>query len=65
MLSRAIDNGFFCHQAMLRDPWFDSLRGRTEFTGLLSKAHQLHREASGAFVAGGGTSLLGMYSEGY
>src|SRR6202158_3408331 len=31
MLSRAIDNGFFCHQAMLRDPWLDSRRGRTAF----------------------------------
>jgi len=65
MLSRAVDNGFFCHQAMLRDPWLDSLRTRTEFTALLSKAHQLHREALTAFVAGGGASLLGIHSEGY
>jgi serine/threonine protein kinase len=65
MLSRAIDNGFFCHQAMLRDPWLDALRGRTDFAALVNKAHQLHREASSAFLAGGGASLLGMYSEGY
>jgi serine/threonine protein kinase len=65
MLSRAVDNGFFCHQAMLRDPWLDSLRTRTEFTALLSKAHQLHREALTAFVTGGGASLLGIHSEGY
>jgi TolB-like protein len=65
MLSRAIDNGFFCHPAMLRDPWLDSLRARTEFTGLMSKAHQMHREASTAFLAGGGASLLGIHSEGY
>jgi serine/threonine protein kinase len=65
MLCRAIDNGFFCHQAMLRDPWLDSLRMRTEFTSLVSKAHQLHREASSAFVSGGGASLLGIHSEGY
>ena len=64
-LSRAIDNGFFCHQAMLHDPWLDSLRTRTEFTALLSKAHQLHREALTAFLAGGGASLLGIHSEGY
>ncbi len=65
ILSRAVDNGFFCHQTMLRDPWLDSLRGGTEFTALLNKAHQLHREASTAFLAGGGASLLGIHSEGY
>jgi tetratricopeptide (TPR) repeat protein len=65
MLSRAIEHGFFCHQAMLRDPWLDSLRARTEFTALLNKAHQLHREALAAFLAGGGASLLGIHSEGY
>jgi serine/threonine protein kinase len=65
MLSRTIDNGFFCHAAMLRDPWLDSLRARTEFASLMSKAHQLQREASAAFVAGGGPSLLGIQSEGY
>jgi hypothetical protein len=65
MLSCVIDNGFFCHAAMLRDPWLDSLRARPEFTILVSKAHQLQREASVAFIAGGGASLLGIHSEGY
>ena len=65
LLARAIDNGFFCHQALLRDPWLDSLRARTEFTSLLNKAHQLHREALTVFQAGGGASLLGIHSESY
>ena len=65
MLSRAIDNGFFCHQAMVRDPWFESLRGGNEFTALLNKALHLHREALSAFQAGGGAALLGTHSEGY
>jgi len=65
MLSRAIDNGFFCHPAMLRDPWLDSLRTRPEFMALLNKAQQLRREAFTAFLAGGGDSLLGIHSEGY
>lgn len=65
LLSRAIDNGFFCHQAMLRDPWLDALRGRHEFTALLNKALHLHREALTAFQAGGGAALLGIHSEGY
>jgi len=64
-LSRAIDNGFFCHQAMLRDSWLDSLRTKTEFKALLGKAQQLHREALTAFLAGGGASFLGIHSEGY
>ena len=65
MLSRAIDNGFFCYPAMIRDPWLDPLRGRTEFTDLLRKAQELHREAQGAFLAAGGESLLGMQAESY
>ena len=65
MLSRAINNGFFCHQAMVRDPWLDALRARPEFTELLRKARQLHLEASAAFLAGNGPGLLGLRAEGY
>jgi len=65
MLSRAIHGGFFCHPAMLRDPWLDSLRTRAEFKALLNKAQQLRREACAAFLAGGGDSLLGIHSEDY
>lgn len=65
MLSRAIDHGFFCHQAMVRDPWLDALRARPEFTELLRKARQLQLEASAGFLAGNGPGLLGMRSEGY
>jgi tetratricopeptide (TPR) repeat protein len=65
MLSRAIDNGFFCYPAMVRDPWLDALRTRTEFRGLLNKSHQLCREASASFLAAGGDSLLGIRAEVY
>jgi non-specific serine/threonine protein kinase len=65
MLSRAIDHGFFCHQAMVRDPWLDALRARAEFTELLRKARQLQLEASAAFLAGDGPGLLGLRAEGY
>ncbi len=64
MLSRAIQNGFFCYPAMVRDPWLDALRTRPEFTALLREAHRLHREASATFLASGGDSLLGIGSEG-
>ena len=65
MLSRAIDHGFFCHQAMVRDAWLDALRARAEFTELLRKARQLQLEASAAFLAGDGPGLLGLRAEGY
>jgi len=64
VLSRAIDNGFFCYSAMVRDPWLDAIRARHEFTVLLRKAHQLHREALTSFLAAGGDSLLGVSAEG-
>ena len=65
MLSRAIDRGFFCYSAMVRDPWLDGLRARPEFTNLLRKAHQLHQEASAVFLAAGGNSLLGIRADVY
>jgi eukaryotic-like serine/threonine-protein kinase len=65
MLSRAIEHGFFCYSAMVRDPWLDPLRGRPDFTELLRKSQQLNREASAAFLAAGGDTLLGMRAEGY
>ncbi|HKO04349.1 MAG TPA: protein kinase [Candidatus Acidoferrales bacterium] len=65
LLSRSIHNGFFCYPAMVRDPWLDSLRGRTEFTELLRKAQQLHREAVSAFLTLGGSTLLGMQTDSY
>ncbi len=63
MFSRAIDKGFFCYPAMLRDPWLDSLRGLNEFTDLLRKAQELHREAVQAFFALGGDAVLGAQKE--
>jgi len=65
MLGRAIDNGFFCYPAMVRDPWLDNLRASPGFTALLRKSDQLHREAATAFLAAGGDSLLGIHAEAY
>jgi len=62
-LSRAIDGGFFCYPAMVRDPWLDPIRGRREFTAVLRKAQERHREASAAFLAAGGDALLGIRAE--
>jgi hypothetical protein len=65
MLGRAIENGFFCCPAMVRDPWLDALRARTEFTELLRKANGLHRQAMVAFLEAGGDTLLGIGAENY
>jgi hypothetical protein len=65
MLGRAVDNGFFCYPAMLRDPWLDGLRARAEFMALMRKALHQHQEATAAFIAGGGGSLLGIQAEVY
>src|SRR5580692_2415287 len=59
MLARSIDGGFFCYPAMARDPWLDPLRSRPEFTAIMRKCQQLHREASAAFLTLGGDALLG------
>lgn len=59
-LSRAINHGFFCYPAMVRDPWLDTIRTRPEFTALLRKANELQREAASAFVSAGGDTLLGL-----
>jgi len=64
-LSRAINRGFFCYPAMVRDPWLDSIRARDEFSALLRQAQQLYLEASAAFVAAGGDGLLGVRAEAY
>jgi serine/threonine protein kinase/tetratricopeptide (TPR) repeat protein len=65
MLSRAIDKGFFCYPTMVRDPWLDSMRGSKEFTELIRRAQELHREAVQSFFALGGDILLGTQTERY
>ena len=63
ILSRAINNGFFCYSAMVRDPWLDSIRARAEFTALLHQARERQREAAAAFLSAGGDTLLGLRSD--
>jgi serine/threonine protein kinase/tetratricopeptide (TPR) repeat protein len=60
VLSRAIEGGFFCHSAMAREPWLDSLRGTKDFPKLLRIAEKRHHEAGEIFFNAGGTALLGI-----
>jgi eukaryotic-like serine/threonine-protein kinase len=65
LLSRAIERGFFCYPAMVRDPWLDNLRGSREFNDLMRKAQERHQEAVQSFFALGGDILLGTQTERY
>jgi serine/threonine protein kinase/tetratricopeptide (TPR) repeat protein len=64
-LSKAIERGFFCYPAMVRDPWLDPLRSVPEFAALLRKAQQRHADASSAFIEAGGDRLLGVRPESF
>jgi len=65
MLDRSVSHGFFCYQALVRDPWLDGLRGKTEFSNILHKAQKLHLEALQTFLKSGGNALLGARAEAY
>jgi eukaryotic-like serine/threonine-protein kinase len=57
-LSRALDAGFNCHEALLNYGGFDSLRTDTRFRELVNRAAQMTREARAVFQEGGGEDLL-------
>jgi len=59
-LDYAVDNGFFCIPAMVRDPWLDSLRTQPRFNDALRRAQARHREAVVAFLAAHGDQVLGV-----
>ena len=59
-LARAIERGFFSYATMLRDPWFDSVRGDERFREALRRAEERHRTARTRFIAAGGERLLGV-----
>lgn len=58
-LERAIEQGFFCHAALLRDPWLNALRPDSRFINILSKAKSRHEAARNMFVEAGGMQILG------
>jgi tetratricopeptide (TPR) repeat protein len=56
----AVDNGFFCTPAVVRDPWLDGLRGNPAFAAILSRAEARHRDAVVTFLTAEGDRLLGL-----
>jgi len=57
---RAVEGGFFCFPAFMRDPWLDPLRSNHDFVGLLRQAEARHREAVSAFFNAGGDRIVGV-----
>ncbi len=59
ILRRAVEEGFFCYPALLRDSWLNSLRPHADFEAILKRALERHTSAVRAFVEAGGERILG------
>ena len=59
LLTRAVEEGFFCFTALARDPWLDSVRTDPAFTRILHRAESRSRDALAAFLEAGGDRLFG------
>jgi hypothetical protein len=61
-ISRGLDLGYRCHDAILHRPWLESVRAQKRFGTVLRRAAVLNREAQEVFRACGGPELLGVSS---
>jgi len=59
ILARAVNEGFFCYPALVRDPWLYPLRAHPAFDRILERALERHRTAVRMFVEAGGERVLG------
>jgi serine/threonine protein kinase len=60
VLARAVEQGFFCHPALISDPWLDPLRSSPGFRAVVQIARMRHEQAAQVFAESGGERLLGM-----
>ncbi len=59
-LARSVEMGFLGYPTMMRDPWFDSVRGDEHFREVLHRADERCRAARTRFITAGGERLLGV-----
>jgi len=57
-LAAAIERGFLCDFAVLRDPWFDSLRSVPRYAKLMEESKGRRGQAHAEFLAAGGGQLI-------
>lgn len=60
LLDRIVEGGFYCSSVMLRDPWMDSIRGRSRFAEVVRRADSRTREAQDEFLRLNGDQLLAL-----
>jgi eukaryotic-like serine/threonine-protein kinase len=60
MLKRSVEGGHFCYPALVRDSWFDGIRGDARFAALVEEARARHEDAIRTFRAAGGERVLGI-----
>ncbi len=59
LLERSVDGGFWCAEAVDREPGFDAIRTRPEVARALARAAERRREAAEVYAREGGPALLG------
>jgi eukaryotic-like serine/threonine-protein kinase len=59
-LWRVVEQGFYCPQALARDPWLAPLRESPDFAGILQRAESGRRQAAASFLEADGERLLGV-----
>jgi tetratricopeptide (TPR) repeat protein len=58
-LRRVVDEGFWCYDTFIRDPWLDPIRGRSDVRQLLEETREHVVKASGMFRDAHGPELIG------
>jgi serine/threonine protein kinase len=60
LLDRIVGQGFYCSSILMRDPWMDSIRGRSRFAEVVRRADERTREAHDEFIRLDGHRLLAL-----
>jgi non-specific serine/threonine protein kinase len=60
ILSRVVDDGFFCLPALARDAWLDGVRATPAFAEIVRRAEVRHRRAVISFLSAEGDRVLGV-----